>query len=298
MNSIAVLISSFNRKEKTISAIEGVYGQKNINKNFKVSIYLLDDNSKDGTAQEVRLKYPDVNLIKGSGVDYWNGGMNKAFIQANKKEHDFYMWLNDDTFLYEDAFEKLLNTNKKIREKVDKPIIVVGTAIDSKGKISYGGVTKKNPIKLLSFELVTPSKSIELQTCDTFNGNLVLIEKKAYDIVGGLDQAFIHGMGDFDFGLRAKSKGVQLYVSNEYLCTCDKNPIKGTYHDTSINFYKGFKMLLSIKGLPIKQWFIFTKRHGGMMWYLYFIKPYLEYIPKRLFAFLKRKLSLSNLKGV
>lgn len=279
MKSIAILMCSYNRKEKTLSAIEKIYSQQDFYNN-KIQIYLLDDNSFDGTAEEVSMTFPQVNILKGSGNHYWNGGMNEAYKAAKVKDYDYYLWLNDDTFLYKDAISTLLNTYADLKSKLENyPLIVIGTTKDTRGIVSYGGVKKVSTLKPLSFELINPEKSPNtINECDTFNGNIVLIDKEAYNKLNNLDEVFIHGMGDFDFGLRAKRLGIKSCVTNSTLGICDKNSKKGTYLDPDISLIQGYKRLFSIKGLPVKQWFIFTKRHGEKMWLIYFIKPYIEFI--------------------
>ncbi|MCQ5363558.1 glycosyltransferase family 2 protein [Anoxybacillus salavatliensis] len=279
MKRVAVLMCCYNRKNKTVRSVQEIYKQE-IESDFKVDIYLLDDGSMDGTEEAILLNFPEVNIIKGDGNYFWNGGMRAAYDEAKKGDYDFYVWLNDDTFIYKDTFKILLSTYYSLEEKYQEyPKIIVGTTTDQNGNLTYGGVKKFSIVRPVKYKIVYPDRN-KVNECDTFNGNIVLIDKKVYKLVGNLDAAFVHGMGDFDFGLRAKKKGAKLFVAPGILGICEKNPIKGTYNDTSLSLVEGYKKLLSIKGLPIKQWYVYTKRHAGLFWFVYFAKPYIEYAPK------------------
>ncbi len=51
MNKIAVLITSYNWKEKTLRCLKTIAEQKDLT-GMELSIYLVDDNSSDGTTEE------------------------------------------------------------------------------------------------------------------------------------------------------------------------------------------------------------------------------------------------------
>ncbi|PGE18778.1 glycosyltransferase [Bacillus toyonensis] len=280
MKKIAVLMCCYNRKEKTVNAIKKIYSQKDINE-YKVDIYLLDDGSTDGTEESVLFNFPDVNVIKGNGSYFWNGGMRKAYDIANQKEYDFFMWMNDDTFIYDNTFKTLLDTNTAL-SKNECSKIIVGTTANKDGNLTYGGVRKASPARPVKYKIMDPDEKRAIE-CDTINGNIVLIDKSVYQLIGNLDPVFVHGMGDFDFGLRAKAKGAKIFIAPGILGVCERNPVAGTYNDTKLSLRIAVKKLLSIKGLPVKQWFTFTKRHSGAFWFVYFTKPYVEFIPKFIF---------------
>ncbi|GMG72636.1 glycosyltransferase family 2 protein [Priestia megaterium] len=282
MNDIAILMCCYNRKDKTIRAIKEIYNQV-LDKRFNIDIYLLDDGSVDGTEEAVTKEFPEVNIVKGDGSYFWNGGMRAAYYKAKQKRYSFYVWMNDDTFIYKESIAKLLDAYLIMGKKSNQaPTIVVGTTVNSKGDITYGGVQKHSRLRPIKYNIVIPHHS-NIKSCDTFNGNIVLIDARAYNLVENLDPNFVHGMGDFDFGLRAKKAGAKLFVSPGILGVCEKNPVQGTYNDTNLSLKEGLRILYSIKGLPVKQWYLFTKRHAGLIWFFYFAKPYVEYIPKFVF---------------
>src|SRR5699024_4852003 len=110
MKDIAVLLTVFNRCEKTISCLKNLYAQK-LPKNVSFDVWLTDDNCTDGTPLAVAKEYPDVHILTGEGIRVWNRRMINAWEAAAKyKEYDAYLWLNEDTNLNKGALETLVKT--------------------------------------------------------------------------------------------------------------------------------------------------------------------------------------------
>jgi len=110
---IAVLITCHNRKPKTLACLTALFNQTPPS-SATTDVYLVDDGSTDGTAEEVHQAYPQVKILQGDGSLFWNGGMRKAFSEALKYDYDYYLWLNDDTILYPEAIASLLTTSHHI----------------------------------------------------------------------------------------------------------------------------------------------------------------------------------------
>ena len=129
MKQIAVLLTVHNRREKTLCCLQNLFKQK-LNSDFLMDVYLTDDGCTDGTPEAIREQYPKVIIIKGDGNLFWNRGMYTAWKKAAEtQDYDFYLWLNDDTFLFNNAIQTLL---KESSEKNNKSIIVA--SIKSKEK--------------------------------------------------------------------------------------------------------------------------------------------------------------------
>src|ERR1700757_19038 len=105
---IASLACSYNRKDKTIRFLTSLFSQT-LPEGYSLDVYLLDDSSTDGTADYVRTHFPDVTIIEGTGSLYWAGGMRTVWRAAMKHdEYDFFLLLNDDVHLADDAISRLL----------------------------------------------------------------------------------------------------------------------------------------------------------------------------------------------
>lgn len=273
---IAVLLTCFNRRQKTVDCIDAVLSQSAFN-DVALDFFITDDGSNDGTSEALMARFPQIRLLKGNGSLFWNGGMRLAWAEAFKQGYDFYLWLNDDTFLYPDTLEKLLDTHQKCQHKTGKAGIVIGSTHDETGRTSYGGEVQKSKWRPLTLIKLDPKD--EVQTCDTFNGNCVLISKDAAAELGNLDPGFAHAMGDTDYGLRAKRAGVPMWVMPSYAGRCtNDHSFAGSFHDQSLPLQERLRKAMSPKGLPWRSWMIVCRRHAGFFWPIYWMWPYLKII--------------------
>lgn len=266
---IGVLLTVFNRKEKTLHCLRRLSAAAP--PGVSVEVTLLDDGSTDGTSEAVAGEFPDVHILRGDGSAFWNGGMRRAWQAASSSDPDFYLWLNDDTLLDSSAIEKLLKTSSFFADQA----IIVGTTYDAEtGKATYGGVRRNSHLQPLRFSLVQPQEMP--QPAHTMNGNCVLVPQAVFQKVGNLSPDFTHGMGDFDYGLRAQRRGVEVWVAPGLVGTCSRNPIEGTWQDETLPRNVRLQKLRSIKGLPPRDWASFTSMHGGPLWPVYWSTPYVR----------------------
>lgn len=268
--NLAVIMTCHNRRNTTLACLRALYQQKN-----PCDVYLTDDGSSDGTAEAIKAEYPEVKILQGNGNLFWVGGMHLAFGEAIKNQYDYYLWLNDDTFLETNAVSKLLRIHQNLIEQGYIDSIVVGSTKDPMtGKATYGGAVKSKKWYSNKFEFVEPSSV--LQKCDAMYGNCVLIPKTVVAKVGNIDTTFVHSLGDLDYALRAGKLGCQIWVAPGYVGTCTKNSIRNSWVDTNLNVLERLKKALQIKAFPVKPWTVFCSRHSGPFWIFYWFLPYIR----------------------
>jgi GT2 family glycosyltransferase len=127
----------------------------------------------------------------------------------------------------------------------------------------------------MSLEPVLPDTHNPL-ACDSMNGNFVLIPGEIVGVLGNLEKRFRHQIGDVDYGLRARAAGFDVVLAPGYFGWCSNNTSEGTWRDSSISFKKRWKDLMSPKGAPVSEWLLYTRRHYGWRWPLYFASPYVK----------------------
>lgn len=253
LNQIAVLLTCFNRVDITVACLKSLYDAI-LPENVSIDVFLVDDGSTDGTSNSVRLNFPDVNVICGTGSLYWNRGMHLAWESAiKKKEYDFYLWLNDDVTLFKTSIVDLLHVANKKHDS-----IIVGVMIDEQieDKITYGGKTSEG-IALI------PNGKIQL--CEgVFNGNLVLVPSLVKSEVGILDPIFPHAIGDIDYAMRARRNGFKTYIGPSASGFCSNNEFLPRWCLPNVPLIKRFKILYSPLGSahPI-YYFIYEFRYFG-----------------------------------
>ena len=203
-SSISVLITCHNRKEKTLQCLKALFCQKGLGDFYQIEVFLVDDGCTDGTPEAIRLDFPQVRIIQGNGKLYWNRGMHLAWeTAAATKDFDYYLWLNDDTFLYKDALLNILNS----ADKTNNISAICGSTISKElNIISYGGDSEK-------LRVLIPNGN--LQEVFSFNGNVLLIPKFVFLKVGNLDNRFPHAIGDFDYALRISMPDLWVEIQAE-----------------------------------------------------------------------------------
>jgi GT2 family glycosyltransferase len=272
---ICVLLTCFNRRETTLSCLRALAKCTGLDE-FQLSAVLVDDGSTDGTADVVCAEFPWVEVVRGQKALFWCRGMHLAFAKAVHVGFDYYLWLNDDTLLMPDSLSRLLSCHSQVRLQADAPVIVVGSAVDAAtGTLNYGG--QRQPSRLAKFRVERIAPQDYPQKCDALTGNIVLIPADAASRVGNLDPGFEHAMGDTDYGLRARKLGVQLWLAPGVHGHCSANPIANSFQDTTLPMRQRWRLMLHRKGLPWRSWMIFTRRHMGVVWPLYFAWPYLKF---------------------
>jgi GT2 family glycosyltransferase len=255
MSKIAVLLTCHNRREKTLSCLHSLFGAT-LPAGYKTEVFLVDDGSTDGTGEAVKKSFPQVIVIRGDGNLYWNKGMNLAWrIAVETSDYDFYLWLNDDVILKKESIEIFL---KDFRTAGTNNAIIAGACQSGNGMVTYSGynsLTKK--IK------VTPNSDI--QQCEYFNGNAVLVPSFVFKQVGFLDSLFHHGQGDFDYGLKAKKAGIQSFVSSGFVGVCERNIELPRWCNPRYPLPERLKSFNSPLGGRPGSTFIFQKRYIGFI---------------------------------
>jgi len=265
---IAVLISCYNRKIKTLECLDRLFSQS-LAWPVPLQVYLADDGCTDGTADAVRARYPDVTILQGDGSLFWCNSMRLAWQRAAQDLPEFYLWLNDDAMLFEGALETLLDT---WRFSDRGETIVVGSCCDPvTGNRTYGGQLRASahPAHL---QPITPQETAV--DCEPFQSNVMLVPRAVYERIGMI-HGFQHAMGDTDYGYRALKAGCRCLVAPGFVAACEANK-KPTYWRRGPSRIQRWRLLNSRKGLPFRDWLYFSRQHGGRAWFTYWIRPYIR----------------------
>ena len=254
MKRIAILITVFNRRETTLRCLRQVTEQQYDQNNYNIDIYLTNDGCTDGTPEAVAKEFSQVNIIEGDGTLFWNRGMYTAWKAAiAAADYDYYLWLNDDTFIYTDTIARLLESSERHSNKC----IIVGStsAVDNSSIITYGGWTNGKLHTDVSVE----------QKCQTLNGNIVLIPQSVYDVLGTNDPYYRHTLGDTDYGLRALKVGIEVWTAKGILGECNLHEHPTVWKDHTQPFRKRWKNFFSPLGNNPFEFFRFRRKNYGLI---------------------------------
>lgn len=284
LKRVAVLLTVHNRKEKTLKCLQYLYQQLPID-GYDIDTYLTDDGCTDGTPDAIRKEFSQVKIIKGNGSLFWNRGMYVAWREAEKsKEYDYYLWLNDDTFLFDDSLIRLLYSSIKNKNKA----IVIGSCCDSQNKhsITYGGYN-------ICGELIINVQ--KEQKCVYFNGNIVLIPRYVYNILGKNDPVFHHSVGDFDYGCRAKESKINNIVAEGVFGICNRHERLPVWADPQKNMITRLKSYFNPHSSTFIEYFIYCRRHFGLAKATKtFVTSFLHTLMPRLYLIIKHKKNIDQ----
>lgn len=283
MKDIAILLTCYNRKEKTLSALNALAeAVKAYPKELKTTIYLTDDGSTDGTGDAVRSNFPEAHVLKGSGHLFWAGGMINSWKSALPNNHDGYLLLNDDTFLLPDVFSELNETHEYALDTFSKAGVYIGSTKDPETKkLSYGGAVLLNKF-LYKFKILTPNGTH--QECDLGNANIMYVDKNAVEIVGILSEGYEHGIADYDYTLKCKKKKIPVLIAKNYCGLCERDN-KGLYNNFHLKSFKErVEHLYKPTGIAFKSRLLFMRKFFPYRVPLFYLMGWFKVIFPKLYV--------------
>ena len=216
--TLTVSIVNWNAGELIIKCIDSVY---NTIKKHSFEVVVVDNNSTDGSIQEVEKKFPYVHIIKNDT----NVGYARAHNQVLKSTKSSYvLLLNPDCLLTNGAVDDMLDYltgNPQVGLAGPKVVSRDGslhkTVVDFPNmKTEFQRMLKAyfppfgdRLSKLLSTQANKVAKSHGRPTCvnSTVSGPFLLINKSMLDDIGYLDEDFFLFSEENDICWRAKQKG-------------------------------------------------------------------------------------------
>ena len=214
---LSVVIVSYNTNELLVDCLKSV---KVAVKNIKSEVFVIDNNSHDGTPEMVKRNFPWVKLIANSD----NRGFSKANNQAIKIARGKYVLiLNPDTRVLQDTFTKMI---KFMDENPDVGVATCRVEFPS-GKLDvdcrrhfptpwrsfchFSGLSKifigSKIFDQYNYGYLPENKEHEVDACV---GAFMIIPKKAIDKVGMFDEEdFFYGE-DLDWCWRFREAGYKI----------------------------------------------------------------------------------------
>ncbi|MDA7803200.1 glycosyltransferase [Crocinitomix sp.] len=227
---LSVIIVNYNVEFFLEQCLNSVYAAL---KHVEGEVFVVDNNSIDGSLEMVAEKFPNVQLIANKD----NAGFSKANNQALKiAKGEYHLLLNPDTIVEEDTFQKVVQF---MDEHPDAGGLGV-KMIDGKGNFlpesKRGLPTPKDAFyKIFGLSRLFPKTKRfgryhlsyldkdKTHEIEILSGAFMLMRKEALDKVGLLDEAFFMYGEDIDLSYRIVLGGYKNYY----------------YPETRIIHYKG-----------------------------------------------------------
>lgn len=266
---IVILFSAFNRYESTLSTINFFSSNLKSN-NITYKIVVVDDMSTDETSS---LKSSEnVEVIRTKGDYFYTRSMDFGFkwIKKNILSFNSLLCINDDVLFNNEVFSLI---DKGIGSNKDILVGCCSESIDS-NIISYGFV-KSHLFNVSLFKTLNDTNPHDFTA---FNFNCVLIKKSYLDENVFFDTKFTHSKGDIDFSLLAKKNKANISGFNNPIGVCSKKDGRVNPYDSQLSILKRYELLLSVKWHPLKETYIFHRKHNPYFWFFTFPIPYVKWL--------------------
>lgn len=225
--TISIIIVSYNVKYFLEQCLCSIQKSISTGENTKsgVEIFVIDNNSSDGTPEFIKERFPFIRLIIN--------GENTGFARANNQalllsKGEYVLFLNPDTILPEDFFNKSISSFKN-----DPLMGAVGVQMIN-GEGQYLPESKRGfPSSWVAFTRLSglsylfPQSKIfakyylgqldknENHEVEALSGACMLVKKKVLDITQGFDERFFMYAEDIDLSFRIQQAGYKtFYLGN------------------------------------------------------------------------------------
>ncbi len=208
---IYVLIPCHNNKAEVLTVLRCL--QRQTYRGFQV--ILVDDGSRDGTAEAVRRAFPEVSILRGDGNLWWTGAveLGVAHILPRSEPNDMVLLLNNDLTIDDDYLENLVEASGK-----EERTIVGSTLFDFHTRLFVeAGVTIDSRLNLYPNANWDHVAGCDVDHhVDVLPGRGMLIPREVFSTVGSFNRRKLpHYGSDYEFSIRAKRAGYNLLVAHK-----------------------------------------------------------------------------------
>ena len=211
LSKLSIILITRNSKSVLFDCLKALDNNDNITSSKNAEWIIVDNNSDDGSIEEVLKLYPQTTIIKNND----NLGFAKAANQGFKTaSNDFILYINTDTEIKKDSISKLYN-----RIVLDKNIAVIGPRLLRKNNTIQKSVYPEatlyteifKPIVKLSVSI--KEKFYKAGNCYTVNslrGACFIINKDYMKQVGGFDERYFFYLEETDLFRQLKLIGKKI----------------------------------------------------------------------------------------
>jgi hypothetical protein len=216
--TLSVIITSYNCKDILKRCLDSLLREL---REISHEIIVVDNNSQDGTVEEVKNLYPDVRVFANSRNVGFAGANNKAIAES---KGDYLLFLNPDVIVSSGAVKEL------IRFIESEPVagLISGKLVNPDGTLQYSLRNFPSVVNQI-FECfflhrLFPSLSPrlgeviykrdfyeEIQEVDWVSGAVMLVCRNALEDVGCFDERYFLYSEETDLCLRLRKSGWKVY---------------------------------------------------------------------------------------
>ena len=229
--NLSIIIVTYNSNEFLKECLQSLHNKTN----DEIEVFVVDNNSFDGSPELVESEFPWVKLIRNKKNLGFAAANNQAIKQCKGR---YIMLLNSDTVMLDGSVEKiltfmdqyekagivgckLLNTDGTLQPSVTSfPNVLKDTvAISLKGSVLQNTPLARALIskigKIFSFSASRFDDHSKTKEIDFPRGACFTIRRKVIDEIGLLDDNYFFTGEEMDFAYRAKQKDWKIFYYPE-----------------------------------------------------------------------------------
>jgi hypothetical protein len=249
---VYTIILNYNNYPDTVKTLESVFSQ-----DYETNSILLVENSTDlSIVQRIRIRFPDLDIIKNEKNLGYAGGNNRGIQEALNRRADYIFLLNNDVILETDVLRKCVEGMEKAPDcAACQPLIAylenmtITWSAGTQFFLGYprlfqkGTKLERNGIRESPYGLV---------------GCAILFRKSAFEEIGPFDESLFLMQEESDWCIRARKRNYSLLIVSSAV----------VYHKVSATIGLFSKSYLYYIG---RNWLLVGKKNFDRLAYLYII---------------------------
>jgi len=222
MYELSISVVTYNNEKEILNLLKGIY---KFSSNISFKVFVIDNESKDGTVKLIEKNYPEVEMIKSKK----NIGFGRAHnLILERIESEFHLIINPDVIITSKVIKNLIFYLKKHKEAA----MVTPKILNPDGSVQ--SLPKKDPkfIYMLSgklekysnffskirkkYTMYNQESSAQKPFCIDFcTGCFMMIRTKIFKELNGFDDRFFMYLEDADLSRRARKYGKIVFLPTE-----------------------------------------------------------------------------------
>jgi GT2 family glycosyltransferase len=206
---LSVIIISYNEKDLLRNCLKSILSSQT---DYKYEVIVTDSGSSDGTADMVRMEFPQIKLLDNKQNLGFSKGNNVAIKQASGR---LVLLLNADTTIRPDTLDlsiKYIDNHPGVGAMGGKVLLPTGR-LDPSARRRFpnpaNAFLRLFGLKSLSDYNITAPIDQEMEV-DAIMGAYFLVKREVIDKVGLLDEDFFMYGEDLDYCWRIKKAGYKI----------------------------------------------------------------------------------------
>ncbi len=235
--TVSGCIVTYNNMRSIKNTVESVLENT---KNVDFKLYVVDNNSTDGTADFIIENYPQVEVIKTGENLGFGGGHNKILDVLESKYH---ILINPDISIRDDVAEKMaayMDKNEdigllspKICFPDGRPQILGKREPKMKYLIASRLRDESKPSKLLSEYAMLDKNDDECYDTEIASGCFLMVRTDLFKKIGGFDERYFLYFEDFDLAKTIRKTHRVVFF-----------PFATVYHEWGRDSKRNFRLML------------------------------------------------------